>query len=508
MRTKNILKTFLYGVFFTTIIAVLGLVKTKVLLDKLGEDYVGAYQLFTQLFTYLSLVEGGIGASVAFHLYGPVHKKDTKKINSIYLGARKYFSIIGILIILLGILLSFGIMFLIKETSLESWYVRVCFILFTVSSSFNYFTSAHAILYESEQKLYKSSNLNHILSICESVAAIVIAMLGGKLLLILVVFLTMSLIKNMILIFNSRKDHPSLKKIDKKLPVDMSFKKEANNLIVTKISSLVNDNIDILILSSFIGLKPVVVYTAYNQIVNMIVLIVQRLNSALLPSVGNLLVAEKNKARETFYELNSLVFFIGSVVTVPLFYMLSGFIGLWYGEEYTVNGFTCLMFVAILYIGIIKIPLESYIRASGQFKNVRNCAIFQSITNIVLSLALVGKYGITGVLVATVISFLLGTFITFPVVIYKKIINDRVMNYYKKIFKYAVGLVLNMTICYFINRLLPVSVNLAQWIVNGLALFATNFILTILFYKIMKETSFLKRVRLLTQRFKKGTKKN
>ena len=362
-------------------------------------------------------------------------------------------------------------------------------------------------MYESEQKLYKSSNLNHILSICESIAAIVIAMLGGKLLLILVVFLIMSLVKNIILIFNSRKDHPSLKKIDKKLPVDMSFKKEANNLIITKISSLVNDNIDILILSSFIGLKPVVVYTAYNQIVNMIVLIVQRLNSALLPSVGNLLVAEKGKARETFYELNSLVFFIGSMVTVPLFYMLSGFIGLWYGEEYTVNSFTCLMFVAILYIGIIKIPLESYIRASGQFKNVRNCAIFQSVANVVLSLALVGKYGITGVLVATVISFLLGTFITFPMVICKKIINDKVGNYYKKIFKYLAGLVLNMVICYFINRLF-VSINLAQWAINGFALFVASFVLTILFYRFTKETSFLKRVKLLTQRFKKSVGKN
>ena len=64
MRTKNTLKTFLYGILFTSIIAVLGLVKTKILLDYLGDEYVGVYQLFYQIYLYLSLVDGGIGASI------------------------------------------------------------------------------------------------------------------------------------------------------------------------------------------------------------------------------------------------------------------------------------------------------------------------------------------------------------------------------------------------------------------------------------------------------------
>ena len=38
------------------------------------------------------------------------------------------------------------------------------------------------------------------------------------------------------------------------------------------------------------------------------------------------------------------------------------------------------------YINILKIALESYIKASGEFKSVRNCAIYQSIVNLTLSL--------------------------------------------------------------------------------------------------------------------------
>jgi len=501
MRTKNTLKTFLYGIILTSIIAILGLVKTKVLLHTLGEEYVGVYQLFYQLFTYLSLVEGGIGASVAFHLYKPVHEKNTKKINELFSGAKYYFRVVGFIVIALGFVLSLGIMFLIKETTISAWYIRICFILFIISSSTNYFTSAHALLYEAEQKLYKSSNLNHTLSICENIVCIVVALLGGKLLLIITLFLIMSIIKNIIFVHLSKKDHTYLKETKKK---DISFKKEANSLIVSKISTLVNENIDVIILSKFIGLTSVVIYTSYNQIVNMIKLMVQRLNSALLPSIGNLLVSEKEKARKTFEELNSVLFFIGSLLFAPLFYMLSPFIGLWYGNEYVSSSVVCLLFTTILYINIIKISLETYVKAAGEFKSVKNSSIYQSIINIAISLLLVKRFGIAGVLIATVFAFITGNFIQFPRIICKKIINDKPFNYYKKVFKYLIGLMINMGICFLVNRMLK-NTSLTMWLLNGVILFSINFITTITYYWAVKENAFYYRIKTLLKKVgKKG----
>ena len=505
MRTKNTLKTFLYGVFLTSIIAVLGLVKTKVLLTYLGEQYVGVYQLFSQLYIYLSLVEGGIGASVAFHLYKPIHEKDTDKINSVYLGAKRYFTIVGIIITLLGLLLSLEIMLFIKETTIAAWYIKICFVLFVLSSTCNYFTSAHALLYEAEQKLYKSSNLNHILSICESIVAIIVAILGGKLMLILSLFLVMSVIKNIILILNSRRDHSYIKKIKNKDNVDMSFKKEANSLIVTKINTLITENVDIIIISKFIGLASVVTYTAYNQIVNMIKQMIQRLNSALLPSVGNLLVSDKEKAKATFKELNAILFFIGSILFAPLLYTLIPFVGLWYGNSYVVNLFTCCLFVLILYINILKISLETFVKAAGEFKSVKNSSIYQCIVNLVLSLLLVKRFEIVGVLFATVFAFFTGNFIHYPRVISKRIINDKTRNYYKKCFKYILGLGINIGICFIVSKYL-VNKNLFIWLINGIIIFGINFVLTVLYYRITKEDIFVERIKYFIKKFK--AKKN
>jgi len=133
------------------------------------------------------------------------------------------------------------------------------------------------------------------------------------------------------------------------------------------------------------------------------------------------------------------------------------------------------------------------------------CKKGESIINLVLSLALVGKYGIGGVLAATVFSFIIGNFINFPRIISKKIINDKTINYYKKVFKYLIGLTINLVICYFVNNFLQ-NTNLATWLLNGFILFAINFALTAAFYIITKETSFLKRIALITKNFRTKNK--
>lgn len=502
MRTKNTMKTFLYGIILTSIIAILGLIKSKILLTYLGAEYVGVYQLFSQIYVYLSLVDGGIGASIAYHLYKPIHDKDDKKINEIVMGAKSYFNKVGIIVIILGIILSFGIMFFINETTISAWYIKICFILFIISGACSYFTSTHAIIYEAEQKLYKSSNLNHLLSICESIGAIVIALLGGKLLTILTAFLIMSIIKNIILVLNSKRDHKYLRKVETK---DDSFKKETNNLIINKINTLIFENVDIILVSKFLGLTSVFIYTAYNQIISMLTQMVQRLNSALIPSIGNLLVTEKEKSKATFIELNSFLFYIGSLLFVPLFYMISPFIGNWYGNEYVTTKVVSLLFSMILYINIIKISLDTYIKASGEFKSVRNCAIYQSVVNLALSLILIQKFQIAGALFATVFAFITGNFIHYPRIISKKIINDKVSNYYKKCIKYLIGLGVNVIVCYFVSNLFDNS-SLLMWFTNSIIIFIINFILTTLYYYFTKEMPFIERLKFLLQNFRKKEK--
>lgn len=500
MRTKNTLKTFLFGIFFTVIIAILGLVKTKILLSCLGDEYVGIYQLFYQIYLYLSIVDGGIGASVTYQLYNPVNSNNTKKINRIIEGSKRYFNKIGIFVILLGILISFEIMFFIKETTISVLYIKICFILYIISSAISYFTISHSLLYESEQKLYKSSNLNHMLSIIESIVAIVVAMLGGKLLTILICFVVLSVTKNVILVIQSRKDHNYLEKTNNP---DFSFKKDANSLLVNKVNTLIFENSNVLIVSKFLGLKAVIVYNAYNQIVTMIKLMIQRLSAALLPSVGNLLVSEKEKAKNIFIELNSLLFYLANILVVPIFFMLTPFIGLWYGTEYESTKLVCFLFSMLLFIEIIRISLETFVKASGEFKEIKNCGIYQSVICLTLSLILVHKFGIGGILFSTIFAFSVGTFAQYPRIICKKIINDKIEKYYLKCGKYLLGFILSFGIIYFLDSVIAIS-SLMAWVLKGLLLFSVNLIITSVYYYVINELYFFERLKFLLNNRKRG----
>lgn len=499
MRTKSTLKTLIYGLILTSIIAVLGLIKTKILLKYLGVEYVGIYQLFYQIYLYLSIVDGGVGASVSFRLFKPVSENDYDTINEIMEGSRRYFNKIGIFVILLGILISFEIMFFIKETTINTLYIKICFILYIVSSALSYFTTSHAFLYEAEQKLYKSSNLNHLLSIFESISAILIAYLGGKLLTILISFVALSLIKNFILYYISKKEHKYLKKVK---TADNSFKKDANNLIINKIGTLIIENSNLIFISKFLGLTYVTIFSAYNQITTMIKQMIQRLNSALFPSVGNLLVSAKDKAKTVFYELNSLLFFIGNILFVSLYFMLTPFITLWYGKSYSASNVVCLLFVMILYFQIIKIPLESYAKASGSFKSIKNSSIFQAILSIVLSLILIKKYHIAGVLFSTFISMFIGVIFVYPKIVYKDIIEDKICKYFIKMFKYVIGLIISFIIIYYLENLISVN-SLMTWFIKGVIIFMLCLIINFIYFYIMKELLFIDRIKFFINKRKR-----
>ncbi|MFA5603426.1 MAG: oligosaccharide flippase family protein [Bacilli bacterium] len=496
MRTKNSVKTFVWGVFFTVIIAVLGLFKTKVLLQYLGAENVGIYQLFFQIFTYLSLADGGLTAGVTYCLYKPISDNDYQNINAILNGAKSYFRKIGYVIIVLGLIISFNLSVFIKSTSLDYFYIQISFILFILASAMSYFVSTHAILYNAEQKLYKANNINLSVTIIKSILEIILVLIGFKLVTLMIMFLILMLLRNLILVYISKKEH---RYFDSNIKKDNTFKKETKNLMVRKVSQLIFENTDIILISKFLGLTHVVIYTFYYQIVHMIKLIVNKINSALLPSVGNLLISNKNKNIPIFDEINSLLFFVGSIICIPLYFMLSPFIEIWFGKDYVASNIISLFFVILLYVDIIKIVLIVFADASGNFKSMRKVSVFQSAANLILSIILIFNYEIAGVLLATILTNIIGDLLIIPKVINEKVLGRTVSKYYYKCLKFIIGLSINILITILLFKDLLVN-NLFEWLLWGVVIFTLNFIITMLYYYFIKELTFLNRIKQLLKK--------
>ena len=55
MRTKKTARNLIISTILTSLVALIGLFKIKVFLAELGDEATGIYQLFTQIFSYISL---------------------------------------------------------------------------------------------------------------------------------------------------------------------------------------------------------------------------------------------------------------------------------------------------------------------------------------------------------------------------------------------------------------------------------------------------------------------
>lgn len=504
MRTEKTAKNLIIGTVLTTAIALLGLIKIKVFLNYLGDEATGIYQLFNQIFSYISLVDAGLTSSILYSLYKPVSVNNTKKTNAILKGGRKFYNIIALIIIVIGVLISFKIDFFIADYTLPFWYIQVSFILFIIASASNYFVTTRKVILEARQNLYKVHLVVYISMLIKGILEIVLLLLNLKLMSLMILMLAISIIQNIIIVFVSKKDYPEISYNGDE--IDTSFKKETKNLLAQKVASIVFNNTDVILISKYIGASSIIIYTSYMYIINSLQNVVKKIGSSSLAGFGNLLVTEKEKAKNIFYEYNSMCFYLATIICVPLLLVINQFIEIFYGKSYLMSFIGSVFVVIILFFKIIEIPLEVYTSALGYFEKIKKCTIIQSVINITLSISLIFIMGIDGVLLATIVSYIVGEFALYPSILNKGYFKEQKIKYYSSSSKLLLIALVSYLLLFFVTKNIIVK-NLIQWFLLGILVFIINLLITTLYYKRINQLQFFDRVKkLIKDRRKKHEK--
>lgn len=490
MRTKKAILNFIYDALPQLIISLLGFFRFKLILSNMGEDVLGVYQLFGQLIAYITFVDFGLTSAVCYSLYLPIAKKDNDKINGILSGAKYVFNIITVIMFIVGIILTLGIGFFIKETNLSLIFIQICFFLMVISNIITYFVASHTILFDAEQNKYQYIKYTQVLLLIKTILELVFITVFKNILSILILGVVASIIQNIIIVKISRKKHPDLKLNVKK---DLCFWQKTKELIPHKVGTLVANNIDVVIISKYIGLAQVVTYTSYMYIINTLVTIFSKLSTATSSGIGNLLATEPEKAYDKFLEYNSFVFFLATIICVPLYYAISPFVSIFYGNSYVVNNFTCLLFIFLVFYNIIRTIFNIFVNAAGLFKETIICVYIEVSINLVLSLILIKYLGITGVILATSIAYVVSEYILKPSIINKNVFKNKISIYYKDCFIYFIIIIINLCLVYFAKNILIVS-NLFNWVIFSGIIFVSNLLITFIYYKLIKKLDFLKRI--------------
>ena len=498
MKTKRTALNMVTDVIPLLIVSLLGIFKVKLFIEYLGNETMGLYNLFNNIMIYVSLVDGGLASAVLYSLYKPNANGDKEKLNEILSGAMQTFSKIGMIVFGIAFVVSFFVIFLIKDCQFDYWYIVLTFLLFSLSNVISYFFVPHKELLEVKEKKYLYNLIYQGGQIVLSIAEIVMLVMGFKFAYILIMHSVVRLLSHLVEVYVCRKEFPEVKIFNKKK--DFGFKKMLPSLIFHKICGLVSSNVDTIIISSFLGLGYVAIYSAYSYIITMMKNILGKLSGSMTAIVGNALVKSREKMYDIYMEFDSMLFYIATIVCVPLTLAIDGFISIFYEGKIETAFFIAISFVLILFTFVIKLGTIVFVNADGLYKETKHCAIVDASINLVLSLTLVHFIGIPGVLLATAISVLVAEYGLKAIVVHKHCFNRSSFDYFVKNIKFFIIYGLDLLAGYYVIKYFNIT-SLGTWFLVFICFTLVNSLLIFAIYHILRETKFIYRAKIL---FKRG----
>lgn len=493
-HSRKIFRNSVYSMANKLIVIVLSFVSRKLFIMFLTEELLGLSSLFTDLLGLLNLADMGLGIAVQYDLYKPIAEKNEEKIGRILNAAKRIYNIVGISMIVAGMILSFFIQHLIKENPYSLNFLRIVFIINVISSASSYFFVHKRLYLQACEDLHVTYTVDTAVNIVGSVLRIGAIVLFRNYFVYVFMTAMQSVVANFLVGYYCDKRHPYLKSIkgytkEETAPIFRNIKE----LVPNKLSSYVFSNTDNTIISAFIGLSSVTLFTNYNSIVLQFFTMAAMLASVVRASFGNVLqeTSDKNSHMLFLKSYQLLQFFYSSFCAVALFCLLDDFVFLWYGEKFVAP----LAFVIILtldfFLHSMYQPLSIMLEVLGEFRALKRQEIFAMIVNIVVSVGLIFPFGIIGPIFGTFVVDIFTTAFRLHTIIYKNY-RPFLAEYLKKYVGYILLFIAEYACAYLLCAVLPLPRTFGTFVIEGLLCFALVMGINVVVFWKTEEFSYLK----------------
>ena len=241
---------------------------------------------------------------------------------------------------------------------------------------------------------------------------------------------------------------------------------QSKNVIIHQVSGLIFNNTDIIVLTLFCDLKTVSVYSLYSLIVSCVSNIIDTLCSSVEFVLGQAFNSDRKyflklqEVYETYYLGISFFFFTVTLIMLPSFMRV-------YSQGITdaqyVDKYLPLLFVTLNVLMYARRTSSQIINFAGHFKQTQVRSIIESAINLTVSLVLVFKIGVYGVLIGTIVALF---YRTNDVIIYANwnILGRKPWKTYRR---WIQNLFVMISSVFLINNILPDIENYFSWIVNA-----------------------------------------
>ena len=432
-------------------------------LHYLNHTYLGLNNLFSNVLTMLSLVELGVGPAMAFSLYKPLADGDTEKLKSHMGFYKKAYRTIGIAIAALGLIfLPFYTVFMDEVPDIPN--LNLIYLLFVLNTVISYFYSYKRSLIVCDQKKYIDTTVHYGAYFILNVVQIVFLALTQNYIIFLGLQCISTWAENFILARKADQLYPFLKEKNV-TPMDPEDRKNIFRNVAAmsmhKVGAVVVNSTDNILISKICGLATAGLYGNYYTIIHPLQTITNQIFESIVASVGNLKATVKEgnteHLQETFYDTLFFAFWVFTFCSVCLLNLLPPFIEfLWLRNRgWLLESSTLYVLVLNFYLYGMRRPVLTFRDATGAFWNDRFKPIFESLINLVASILLGRRFGITGIFLGTLVSTVTTSLWVEPMVLFHHVFHDHMRKYFARFLCYTVVAVIicycSCWICHFIG---------------------------------------------------------
>lgn len=445
-RTVNSIYNFISGIGGQLITIVMQFIVRSVFINTLGKEYLGIGGLFSNILSMLSLAEFGVGSAILFKLYEPLAKDDRYRISLLMKLYKQVYRGIGGIVAVAGVCLMPFLPVLIADyDSLAELNINAIFIfmlyLFNSVSSYLFFAYKSAII-RASQKEYILNIISYVFTVGTGLLQIVFLWCFPNFELYVLISILQGIGQNIIGAKIADKMYPYInEKIEGKIRFEevKGLIKDCSALFLYKLNRVVVKSTDNIVLSSFLGLGAVGIYSNYYIFYTSIYSLVNKVFSSVAHSIGNLHTDGNTKHEYKIFEVMMLISAIlGGTAFVGVFCVADELITVWIGNEWRIEQPFAFLLGIELFTMTFKTVLGKYRTAMGLFQQAKFRPLATMSINLILSVLLVNVWGITGVLVGTIAADWL-TFMWYdPMIIHKHGFKNiyNVSRYYVKFLKY------------------------------------------------------------------------
>ena len=501
MRGKRAIKNVILSVIMQITVMLCGFIVPKLIISEYGSEVNGLQSSITQFLGYIVLLESGIGPVIRASLYKPIAKKNIREIENILYTSEKFFKKIALIFIVYILLLCFVFPIFVNK-SFNSTFTVSLIIIISISTFFEYyFGMTYRLFLRANQESYIISYVQIITSILNTLCVLILIKCDFSIQIVKLFSSLIFVLRPLIQYLYIKKKYKfCYKNVDKKFKLKQKWDGFSQH-----VAAVIHTNTDIVVLTIFSSLTDVSIYSVYALVIKGIKNLIDSLTNGIDSAFGDMIAKnEIDSLDKSFQKYETIYYAIIIVVFSCALFLITPFVAV-YTRGISDANYVRYLFGYILvlaeYIYVIRLPYNTLVLSAGLFKEMRRGAWIETLSNIIISVILVYKFGLIGVAIGTLISMIYRT-VEFIIIASRHILKRD----YKTVFRKIIMIVFELILLYIVNTILTKYFNINSytiWCLYAIIIFTFS----VIFLVILERTIDYKECKNLVLFFKSKIKK-